>query len=101
MRKNHRELSLQLLRVMRRVDLLEGRFASAMGFWSSQQKGAAAELARQLSHLEAQVAPGASGGIIQDFHKSGHTLTSLHDCIYYYANTARLSHPLPKPYGVG
>ena len=61
MRKNHRELSLQLLRVMRRVDLLEGRFASAMGFWSAQQKGAAADLARQLSHLEAQVAPGASG----------------------------------------
>ncbi len=61
MRKKHRELSLQLLRVMRKVDLLEGRFASAMGYWSSQQKGAAADLARQLSQLEAQVAPGASG----------------------------------------
>ncbi|KAK9916340.1 hypothetical protein WJX75_001477 [Coccomyxa subellipsoidea] len=64
-RKNHRKLSLQLLRVMRRVDLLEGRFASAMGFWSAQQKGAAADLACQLSHLEAQVAPGASGGLEQ------------------------------------
>ncbi|CAL8466711.1 g6247 [Coccomyxa elongata] len=62
-RKKHRELSLQLLRVMRKVDLLEGRFASAMGYWSSQQKGAAADLAGQLSQLEAQVAPGASGGL--------------------------------------
>jgi len=64
-RKNHRQLSLQLLRVMRKVDLLEGRFASAMGYWSSQQKDAAADLARQLSHLEAQVAPGTSGKVLQ------------------------------------
>lgn len=64
MRKNHRELSLQLLRVMRKVDLLEGRFASAMGYWSSQQNDAAAVVARQLSHLEAQVAPGTSGEVL-------------------------------------
>jgi hypothetical protein len=60
-RQRHRELSLQLLRVMRRVDLLEGRFASAMGYWSSQQRGTTAELARQLSLLESQIAAAYPG----------------------------------------
>lgn len=61
-RRRHRELSTALLRVMRRVDLLEGRFAAANGYWSGQQqRGAAADLARQLVALEASIAPGASG----------------------------------------
>lgn len=50
---------------MRRVDLLEGRFAAANGYWSGQQqRGAAADLARQLAALEAKIAPGASGLVL-------------------------------------
>ena len=61
-RRRHRELCVALLRVMRRVDLLEGRFAAANGVWAGgQARGAAADLARQLAQLESQLAPGRSG----------------------------------------
>ena len=51
---------MQLLRVMRRVDLLESRFASALGHWPPQ-RSATSELERQLSALEGEMGPSASG----------------------------------------
>ena len=39
-RHRHQELSLHLLRVMRVVDALEGRFATAMGYQSPHHKQA-------------------------------------------------------------
>lgn len=59
-RRRHREQLMQLLRVMRKVDLLESRFASATGHWQ-HQRTATAELERQLSTLEAETGPSASG----------------------------------------
>ena len=59
-RRRHREQLMQLLRVMRRVDLLESRFASALGHWPPQ-RSATSELERQLSALEAEMGPSASG----------------------------------------
>ena len=51
---------MQLLKLMRKVDLLESRFAAATGHWS-HQRSATAELERQLSALEAGIGPSASG----------------------------------------
>jgi hypothetical protein len=58
--RRHHEQSMQLLKLMRKVDLLEARFAAATGHWP-QQQFATAELERQLSALEAEVGPSASG----------------------------------------
>jgi nuclear pore complex protein Nup54 len=70
-RRKHRELCVALLRVMRRVDLLEGRFAAANGYWAGgQARRAAADLARQLAALETRLAPGSSG---RDFLPSAPT----------------------------
>ena len=59
-RRRHREQGMQLLKLMRKVDLLESRFASAVGQWP-QHRGATAELEGQLAALEAEVGPSASG----------------------------------------
>ena len=59
-RRRHREQGMQLLKLMRKVDLLESRFASAVGQWP-QHRGATAELERQLAALEAEIGPSASG----------------------------------------
>ena len=59
-RRRHREQLMQLLRVMRKVDLLESRFASALGHWLPQ-RSATSELERQLSALEGEMGPSASG----------------------------------------
>ena len=59
-RRRHREQVMQLLRVVRKVDLLESRFASALGHWPPQ-RSATSELERQLSALEAEMGPSASG----------------------------------------
>ena len=61
-RRRHREQLMQLLRVMRRVDLLESRFASALGHWPPQ-RSATSELERQLSALEGEMGPSASGRV--------------------------------------
>ena len=58
--RRHREQSMQLLKLMRKVDLLESRFAAATGHWP-HQRSATAELERQLSVLEAEIGPSASG----------------------------------------
>ncbi|CAK0758941.1 hypothetical protein CVIRNUC_002659 [Coccomyxa viridis] len=63
-RRRHREQGMQLLKLMRKVDLLESRFASAVGQWP-QHRGATAELERQLAALEAEIGPSASGGLEQ------------------------------------
>ncbi|CAL5227117.1 g10026 [Coccomyxa viridis] len=63
-RRRHREQLMQLLRVMRRVDLLESRFASALGHWPPQ-RSATSELERQLSALEGEMGASASGGLEQ------------------------------------
>ena len=52
---------MKLLRIMRHVDLLEGRFASACGCAQPGQRAAATELTRELAKLEATVAPNAPG----------------------------------------
>ena len=59
-RRRHREQLTQLLKVTRKVDLLESRFASVLGHWPPQ-RSATAELERQLSALEAEMGPSASG----------------------------------------
>ena len=53
---------MQLLKLMRKVDLLESRFASAVEQWP-QHRGATAELERQLATLEAELGPSASGNL--------------------------------------
>lgn len=65
MRRRHLELCMRLLRIMRHVDLLEGRFASACGCAQPGQRAAAAELTRELAKLEATVAPNAPGAAQQ------------------------------------
>ena len=60
-RRRHLELCMALLRIMRRVDLLEGRFAAVCGCAQPGQCAAAAELSRELAKLEAAVAPQAPG----------------------------------------
>ena len=62
-RRRHREQGMQLLKLMRKVDLLESRFASAVGQWP-QHRGATAELERQLAALEAEIGPSASGKLL-------------------------------------
>jgi len=52
---------MALLRIMRHVDLLEGRFAAACGCGQPGQRAAAAALAKELAALEAAVAPQAAG----------------------------------------
>ena len=62
-RRRHREQGMQLLKLMRKVDLLESRFASAVGQWP-QHRGATAELERQLAALETEIGPSASGKLL-------------------------------------
>ncbi|KAK9841829.1 hypothetical protein WJX81_005879 [Elliptochloris bilobata] len=62
-RRRHLELCMALLRILRHVDLLEGRFAAACGCAQPGQRTAVAELARELAKLEATVAPHAPGGL--------------------------------------
>ena len=65
MRRRHREQGMQLLKLMKKVDLLESRFASAVGQWP-QHRGATAELERQLAALEAEFGPSASGKLLNN-----------------------------------
>ena len=50
-----------LLRIMRMVDALEGRFAASQGYWDAHSAEAASQLARTLDLLEAAIAPAAAG----------------------------------------
>lgn len=62
-RRRHTALCQQLLRVLRYVDALEGRFAHAMGHRSATAREGLAALARQLAAVEAGVAPGSTAGL--------------------------------------
>jgi len=66
-RKRHTSLAHQLLRLFRRIDALEGRFAGALGHRVSGLRGTVKALSDQLTVLEAEVAPAhamsAGGGL--------------------------------------
>ncbi|KAK9803867.1 hypothetical protein WJX72_000198 [[Myrmecia] bisecta] len=62
-RKKHVSLGHDMLRVMRAVDALEGRFAAAMGYWSAASKASATELQQKIGQLEDAIAPSAPGGL--------------------------------------
>ena len=51
-----------MLRVMRSVDGLEGRFAAAMGHYPTETSSTEAQLASQLSKLEGLTAASSHGG---------------------------------------
>eukprot|EP00887_Chlorella_sp_A99_P000139 scaffold16.g139.t1 len=61
-RRRQVQLCEQLLRLLRQVDALEGRFAQAMGVRSPSPKDLIAQLSRQLAELEGELAPGRTGG---------------------------------------
>ena len=63
-RRRHFELSHMLLRIMRHIDALEGRFAASQNHWDAQSQEAVAQLAQALQSLEAAIAPTAAGDCV-------------------------------------
>lgn len=63
LRRRHVALTQRLLRVMRHVDALEGRFAFAMGYRGATPAALASQLQRQLDELESALASRAGGGL--------------------------------------
>lgn len=61
--RKHGELCHRMLRVMRSVDGLEGRFAAAVGHHPPETSATEARLADQLSKLEASTAASSHGGM--------------------------------------
>ncbi|PRW60937.1 nuclear pore complex NUP54 [Chlorella sorokiniana] len=65
-RRRHVQLCHQLLRVLRHVDALEGRFAQAVGYRGATPKEVMQRLTVQLGEIEAALAPSpANGGGLQ------------------------------------
>lgn len=65
-RRRHVQLCHQLLRVLRHVDALEGRFAQAVGYRGATPKEVMQRLAAQLGEIEAALTPSpANGGGLQ------------------------------------
>ena len=62
-KKRHTALCQQLLRIVRYIDALEGRFAHAMGFRTASARETLHSLASQLNMIESGVGPGSSGGL--------------------------------------
>lgn len=65
-RKRHTSLAHQLLRLLRRIDALEGRFAGALGHRVSGLRGTVKALSDQLMVLEGELAPAhamSAGGV--------------------------------------
>ncbi len=60
-KRNHVGLSDQLLRIMRALDALEGRFAEASNHHSSRTHQVHESLSHDLSQLEAVLAPNSAG----------------------------------------
>lgn len=63
-KRNHVGLSDQLLRIMRALDALEGRFAEASNHHSSKTHQVHESLSHDLSHLEAILAPNSAVGLL-------------------------------------
>ena len=60
--RKHGELCHRMLRVMRSVDGLEGRFAAAVGHHSPETSATEAQLAEKLRKLEASTGAASHGG---------------------------------------
>lgn len=63
-KRNHASLSDQLLRIMRALDALEGRFAVAAHHHNSKTYQTHEALSHDLSHLEAGLAPNSAVGLV-------------------------------------
>ena len=59
----HASLAHQLLKLLRRIDALEGRLASALGQRSIAQRAALKSLQAELIKLESEISPKAGGGL--------------------------------------
>jgi nuclear pore complex protein Nup54 len=63
-KKRHLQLCHQLLRTLKYIDALEGRFARAVGFQSSTSRQTFQVLNAQLKQAEESLAPGLSHGLV-------------------------------------
>ncbi|KAI3432424.1 hypothetical protein D9Q98_003978 [Chlorella vulgaris] len=61
-RRRHVQLCNQLLRVLRHIDALEGRFAQVVGYRNPTPKDLMQRLTVQLGEIEAALAPSAANG---------------------------------------
>lgn len=55
------ELSHMLLKIMRCIDALEGRFAASQGHWDPQSQRLISQLSASLTALERSIAPSSAG----------------------------------------
>lgn len=85
-KRNHASLSDQLLRIMRALDALEGRFAVAAHHHNSKTYQTHEALSHDLSHLEAGLAPNSAGQLSNTV--SGMSLCPVCDAPCHYCVNA-------------
>ena len=68
MKRNHAGLSDQLLRIVRALDALEGRFAEQSHHHNSKTHQIHEALSRDLAQLEAVLAPNSAGKFGVSYH---------------------------------
>lgn len=87
-KRNHASLSDQLLRIMRALDALEGRFAVAAHHHNSKTYQTHEALSHDLSHLEAGLAPNSAGHLSNTV--SGMSLCAVCDAPCHYCVNAAI-----------